>query len=379
MQIGIFETDHFEGSYPVIKLFDNGQNEITIFTHEKSYRQFKHLFKGDIKRYTWIVKKPSESKYHFIYRIYKKANQKKLDFLYLNTISDNHIIHALMIARLRNMRVITTLHDVNGYFSFEPSFRVRRWVRYIGKKNLVRQVKEFNVVSSTMVEYLRNKLPSDKKVHCIPGCVFEQIEGEETTSPTMSPIKIVVPGTIDRRRRNYELVFDLLEKINKTSIEVRVVLLGGVSHEHGNSIIARCRAYASRMSNLQFFERDVVEQPLFDHEMNEAHLVLIPSVVNTVIADGISETYGLSISSGVIFDVIKHAKPFIVPRKLTVPADLNDSCFAYSSIAELAEFLKDLLLYPEKYGRWSDHAIINSNKYTIEKIREKNVLLFGGN
>ena len=48
MHVGIFETDHFEAAYPVIRLFDNGENDITIFVYEKSYRQLQFLPAGKI-------------------------------------------------------------------------------------------------------------------------------------------------------------------------------------------------------------------------------------------------------------------------------------------------------------------------------------------
>ena len=53
MKAGIFETEHFEGSYPVIKLFDHNNNEITVFTYEEAYRQFRHLFPEEPRRYEW--------------------------------------------------------------------------------------------------------------------------------------------------------------------------------------------------------------------------------------------------------------------------------------------------------------------------------------
>ncbi|MEI9807412.1 MAG: hypothetical protein WDO16_05755 [Bacteroidota bacterium] len=44
--------------------------------------------------------------------------------------------------------------------------------------------------------------------------------------------------------------------------------------------------------------------------MDTAHFVFIPSVIATKICGDIPETYGISKSSGNMFDVIKHAKPF---------------------------------------------------------------------
>lgn len=168
MQIGILETDHFEGAYPVIKLFDNGKNQITIFTYENSFRQFEYLFKDNITRYNWVIKKSSESKYHFIYRLYKNSRKSKFDLLYLNTIADNHIVYAIMIAGLRNIRIVTTLHDINGYFSFVPATNIRRWIRCIGKRCLIKSVKEFNVVSSTMVDYLKKSCQRIKQSIAYP-------------------------------------------------------------------------------------------------------------------------------------------------------------------------------------------------------------------
>jgi hypothetical protein len=45
MRVGIFETDHYEGAYPVIKLFDIPSNELVIFTNPATYQRFSDLFK----------------------------------------------------------------------------------------------------------------------------------------------------------------------------------------------------------------------------------------------------------------------------------------------------------------------------------------------
>ncbi|MBC7826239.1 MAG: hypothetical protein H7122_00730 [Chitinophagaceae bacterium] len=375
MQIGIFETVHFEGAYPVIKLFDNGHNEITIFTYETSYQQFEHLFKDGMHKYNWIVKQESESKYEFIVRLYKISKKSKLDILYINTISDNHILYAITIALLRKAKIIVTLHDINSHFDFEPGLSIRKWIRYIGKRSLIKAVNDFNVVSSTMVTYLKNKLPSYKKVHCVPGSIFEQSKRPASLNNISGSIHIVIPGTIDQRRRNYELVFDLLDEINQKKIDISIVLLGGIN-EYGKDILDKCKQYISKTGVLKFFQTDIVDQPVFDNEMDEAHFILIPSVIDTVISDGIRETYGLSISSGTIFDVIKHAKPFIIPEQLAIPDNLESSCFKYSAQKDIIPFLESFLANPEKYSKWKRSALQNSQEYTIENIRKGNAGLF---
>jgi hypothetical protein len=376
-QIAIFETEHFEAAYPVIRLFDNSLNQITIFSYQQSYRQFQYLFKDDVHRFRWIVKDDNESKYHFIYRMYKEVRRNNIQLLYLNTIGNNHIFYALMIRLLPKVRTVVTLHDINGHFNFKFSFSVRRWIRYMGKRSLIRAVKEFNVISAPLAPYLQSKLPAHKRVYNVPGAVFEGLSAECLPPAETGKINIVVPGTIDGRRRNYETVFELLQQCNEAGLPVSITLLGSHYGEYGKMILQRCRAYAGSHSNLSFYENSlVVDQPEFDRVMNNAHVVFTPSVIDTIIFDGITETYGLSISSGNVSDVIKYAKPFIVPHALTMPDNMESSCFHYKTVADIFLFLQHILNEPSFYEELSQKALSNSREYTIYKVRKRNALLF---
>jgi glycosyltransferase involved in cell wall biosynthesis len=374
MRIGIFETDHFEGAYPIIRLFDNGQNEITIFTYEEPYRQFQFLFGEQINRYQWIVKEKEETRYHFMHRLYRETRARQIDLLYMNTISNNHLFYAWLIRRLGKTRIITTLHDINSYFHFKPAFNLRRWIRYIGKRWFIRSVQEFNVVSDTMVDHLKSKLPAHKKVYSLPGAVYEM--AAPPVCPLSGTIQIVVPGTVDGRRRHYEIVFELLDACNKQAIPVAVILLGGFYGEYGQMILEKCRQYTRQHSNLQYYETKLVDQPEFDRVMNEAHLVFTPTVIHTILFDGIVETYGQSISSGNLFDIIKHAKPFIAPAVLTIPDRLKSSCVPYHNVDDIIALLKKILQDRDYYDQLTKNAEQNSLQYTIEKVRERNRAVF---
>jgi hypothetical protein len=374
MRIGIFETDHFEGAYPIIRLFDNGKNDITIFTYEEPYRQFTFLFGSQINRYHWIIKGKDESKYQFMVRLYRETRARKIDLLYMNTITDNHLFYALLIRLLGKTRIITTLHDINSYFTIKPALRLRRWVRYIGKRWFIKTVQEFNVVSDTMVDHLKSKLPAHKKVYSLPGAVYEMTTPHVPALTTT--IQIVVPGTVDGRRRNYETVFELLDACNRQDISIAVVLLGGFYGDYGQMMLEKCRSYAQQHTNLLYYDTKVVDQPEFDRRMNEAHLICTPTVIDTILFDGIVETYGQSISSGNLFDIIKHAKPFMAPAALTIPNRLTSSCVPYHSIDDMVALLKHIMQDPTLYPRLTKNAEQNSLQYTIEKVRERNPGVF---
>lgn len=376
MQIGIFETEHFEGAYPVIRLFDDGHNRITIFTYQQAYRQFKHLFAEDMHRYEWVVRGDDESKYQFIRRIYRETKQRKIGLLYMNTVTNNFIFYAWLVRLLKGIRVVVTLHDINNYFHFTPAVSLRRWIRYIGKRSLVKSVREFNVVSETMVPYLESKLPASKKVHNLPGAVFDPTQYLNLAPAVDGKLRIVVPGSVDNRRRNYNSVFELLDQCRH--LPVSVTLLGGFAHSYGMAVKEKCRQLSAQYPNLAFYGDEVVDQPEFDRVMNEAHLVFIPSVVDTIISDGTKERYGMSISSGNIFDVIKHAKPFIIPVTLKIPDRLASSAITYTVIGEIVAHLETLVQQPERYPQLLEQALHNSKEYTIPKVRERNATLFTG-
>jgi hypothetical protein len=110
--------------------------------------------------------------------------------------------------------------------------------------------------------------------------------------------------------------------------------------------------------------------------MNAAHFVFIPSVIYTKICGDTSEEYGKTKSSGNIFDVVKHAKPFIVPAALTIPVNLQTSCFKYKSHGDILDLFKKIIVTPGYYDQWQKNAFENSRQYTIEKVRERNPGLF---
>src|SRR5262245_21456227 len=121
MKIAIFEKEHFEGAFPVIKLFDRPGNEVTVVTSVETHKRFSDLFGDDMKRFTWeIISR--EDKLGFFYSLYEILKRNKPDLLYINTISDNHLLYARVLRRLRLPRVVMTVHDINCLFESRPSW-----------------------------------------------------------------------------------------------------------------------------------------------------------------------------------------------------------------------------------------------------------------
>lgn len=372
MRIAIFEKEHYEGAFPVIKLFDVPGNTITIITSADTHPRFLDLFKAKSNRYSWQIL-PVDSKARFFKALYRCLKEINPDILYINTISDNHLLYWFVLRNLHLHRTVMTVHDINCLFESRPSLQFRKMIIHIGKKRLLRRIDEFNVVADTMTAYLRTK--TNKNSHNVPGSVFEE---RYFPQPISGVINIVVPGSLDKKRRDYKQVYELASSASKEGLSLNITLLGGYWNESGKSIAARAAEFQSDYCKIKVYPVAIVDQDEFDKQMDAAHFVFIPSMIKATICGDTPEIYGLTKSSGNIFDVIKHAKPFIVPAGLMVSQLLLTSCFRYNSIDEIVVFLKMLVHSPIDYDIWQRNALANSQNYTIEKVRERNQALFNG-
>ena len=372
MKVAIFETEHFEAAYPLVRLFDNGHNEITLFCYPAAQQQLEHLLKDTRNNYEWITKKERQSRFSFIRKMYREVKKRKIELLYLNTVSDNFPGYAFLVRKLPDVRIIMTVHLINSFFSTTKKYNYRRLFNHWGKKRLHTRIKEFNVLGQAMVPVLRQKLPPDKIIHCIPGVVYEASAINTLPRPLQNPVRIVVPGSIDGRRRDYEQVFDLLILLQKEDIPVLITLAGSFYKEYGQHILAKCKHWRGKNQQLVYYENGHIDQPEFDKLLQEADLVFMPSVIHTMIDDGVEETYGLTVTSGNISDAVRHAKPFIIPELLIIDSWLEKSCLRYTSVKDIVDFI--LLTHEDTwiYQNLQKAAIEGAKEYSAGKIRLRN-------
>jgi hypothetical protein len=371
MKVAIFETEHFETAFTVIRFFDLPGNKITVYTSKEMFGRLNDLLRGDTHRFDWEIF-PGSNRLRLFTFLHKKLKKQTPDILWLNTVTNNHLLWAFVLKTLHFKKTILTVHDINCLFESQFRFSFRNAITHWGKKGLIKRVDEFNVISNTMIDYLRQHV-KEKKIHNIPGAIFAN--GNAKHFP-QGQLQIVVPGSIDQKRRDYEQVFELAIMADKMSVALTIVLLGGYSSEYGKTIVNRAREFRSEFCQLITYQAKIVDQDEFDLQMDAAHFVFIPSVIHTRICGEIPEEYGKTKSSGNIFDVVKHAKPFIAPAALTIPVNMQTSCFKYNNPGDILDLFKKIISEPENYDQWQKIAIQNSRQYTIRKIRERNPELF---
>jgi hypothetical protein len=371
LKTGLFETEHFEVAYPMIRALDMPGNELFLFVNSDTRRRLGDLLGDDAKRYHWVVQEDNVSKRAFIWTMYRTCKKENISILFLNTVTAHFMLYGWIAALLKPAKVILTLHDANNFLRSRFSFHPRILVRHIGKKLLGRFCDVYITVSETMQHHIKNSMGVKKPVLYIPGAVFDKGDNALQSFLPGQRLRLAVPGSIDGRRRDYDKVFELLERINKQSLPIDIVLAGGPYGDYGQTVIDKCRAYNASYSNLIFYETPVIDQPVFDMAIDSCHFIWIPSVIKTTIADGIAETYGLTKSSGNLYDAVKHARPLLAPVALTISARFQYTSCQYTSIDALFDVLQTIIHSPGTYRHWSQEALANAKTFTIDYLREK--------
>ncbi len=372
MHVVIFETEHFEAVYPVIRLFDCNDNTITIFCYKNTWHQLQHMLGEDFNRYTWIVKNETESKVRFIYKLYKYTKHNETAILYLNTISNNFLFYGLLVKYSPAKRIIVTAHIINNLFVKGKIDSFKSCVRHWGKRYLLPKVQEFNVITTTLLPALQHFSPQ-AKIHCVPGGIYEPQSGLQKDL-LLQTLHLVVPGSIDKKRRDYDSILELARQLEEAGIKSVITLLGKPVGDYGHNIIEQVSRLPKHHVSFITYSSEV-EQDKFDQHIRDAHFIFSPLVSRAVFDDGIEEIYGKTICSGNISDIIRHVKPFVLPAHVNLEKPLTLTAFTYTDTDAILVFLKKIVQVPGLYNSYVQKIQEAALYYTAQAIRDRNPTL----
>ncbi len=373
MKVVLFDSGHFETAYTLIRLFDIPGNRITIVTDGPTEIVLKSMLPDEVERYDWIIADRWISNWHYFAYIRKQLAKIRPDMIYLNTIDRQPFFYALLINLLPTTRVILTIHDINCFFQKGKTSDIRLFLKWTSRKLLLSKTEGLNVIAETMIAHLRSQVKKKIPLFHIPGAVFEQ---QATPGVISDRIRLVVPGTIDKRRRNYDEVFLLCELLEEAALPVDIILLGGYNGNYGKAVIAKARHWESKFICLKSYDTSLIPQPEFDRVMQEAHFLFCPVQVHTKICGDVDEVYGISKSSGALSDAVRHAKPLILPESYKITSSMKAACFRYKSLNEITDLVYKIFREPEIYHAWQENALRYAKWFTIPQVRERNLSLF---
>ena len=310
-----FQKNHYDYVISVQEnLYKQGFRKILLYLSQEIYTGFSKEIKI-IKNHIDLTKVKVYKNKNIYRNVFIDLFKEKPDKIYINTISygKDLLIYSLLLFLL-NFRIIITVHNVNTFFNFTQN---KRNIKSMAKKLLINYIKtradKFIVLNEYIKDYAKNFTEKDIEVipFKLPINNKNLINNEKLYKKNM--IKIVIPGTVNDKRKDLINLLEIIEKILNKRKDLLFIFLGKLDKKNTKGTIQRKFNFLKEdfNNNIIWFE-NYVSQDQFNTYMIQSNVILAP-LNKEIIVYGGKELYGISKASGAEFDAYKYGKKLIIP------------------------------------------------------------------
>ncbi len=361
MKIAVFDPSGSHGNFAITqsKIFD--QDQIEWFIHNNVAERFYDIGIAQPNNKNLHCYFTKKSKLAFYLKTIRLLNNSSWDIVFFNTLQSDWLLNFIFYIFIkRSAFIILTIHNVNSFFYHHKNMSLRSFIKNRTKAIALKK-SHFNVFSENLKEQLLKYHPK-ATVFVIPY----QIYSPTTTTPVIEStkkLKIVIPGSIDLKRRNYSFILEALK--NTSNIQnIQFVFLGKPIGLGSNEIIHEFEKFKDSVICFKHF----VSKVEYEKHMLTADIICGP--LNRFYQnDGTTEEYGKSKETGITFAMIKYALPCLFPEELTVMNEIKTGAIFYSSPLNLAQIIEELSIDEKKLNLLKINATINAQKFDRQNIK----------
>ena len=381
--IGILETHfHIKLINTLMKICKTEKTNVTVFTTPEIYSRIK-IYIDDKSKYEIVLKEEDESINNYLKRV-EKICEKKIDLLFVNTIQMSMIDIPHFIGFKPKSKMILTVHVTNHFLRAKFAYKTKNIIRAIDvnlgifllRNFVLKNFDAINVIYSPLKKYIEENTKYDKPIFEIPYNFYDETR-KIKPSVKDEKIRIIVPGLIEKYRRDYEIVFSVFEEIfKKHGDKVILHLLGKPVGLYGENIYERCEKLKNKGYNV-FCSKSFIPEVEFDKISSNADVIFSPIKVKAARDTGIVEIYGVSEGSALPFEAVQYQKPLIVPENFNIIDEIKSSTLKYKSRDDLFKIFDELITNKSKLSKLKNEAVKNSEKMSLKVLKryfEDNVL-----
>jgi len=353
-----FGKSHHEYIETQLKIFR--KDDVSIVTSDF----MKENINKDIAmspNFSWKTKDGTRNAIE-IFDLIKLLNKTRPDYVFINTLQNDWFKYAVIALSIyKSIKIVLTIHNINSYFERPVIFSIKNYYKLFLKILVFKRANIYNVYGEKLKQYLKTKVKK-KEILTIP---FQLCDLDEHVLKKQSDnsFKIVVPGTVNMRRRDYTMIENLLEYDDISTSNIEIILLGRPREEAGKNFVER----NSENKKLKVYMEFVTSEE-FHYQMSNADIILAPLIEN-IRFDGVTEYYGLSKEGGASFLAIKYQLPLIIPKYIEPMTEIESSTIQYEDVLDLREILC-CLIRQESYSSYYCEAITNSKKFELSVVRK---------
>jgi hypothetical protein len=377
MKIGILEImpkGHYTLVDSITRIFSSDdKNEIYIFTHNKGAEVLNPLLSEIGKNIHILEKNPNESVTSFLNEI----PALRLDRIYIVTLEK---YFSEIYSCNFNIPIYLFIHNIDSWFQVKLGYRLYNFfknfslspkiVYYIKtsfiyptlRKKIIAKVYDSKgkfVVLNKILKTELTRFVKKELVEVIPFSVYN--ERLKDNSKNNSLLRICIPGMVSLIRRDYFSLFKFIENdIEYFKNKLELDLLGGISAEEGGEkVIEYANKLISKGIKITYYSKPLVPLFEFDHILTQADIIL----GNLHITLNKYSKYGKTKESGIIFTMIRCAKPGFLPDGYSLIDDLKSSSIIFKDYKDLDNIIRDLIQNPFKLQKLKEEALVNSGNF----------------
>lgn len=374
-EIGILEIRrHVPVLYTFCKICKTPETKVTIFTTKDLYLRLTTYLK-DTEQYNFVIKDEKESIKSFLKRVETYCNEK-IDVLFVNTIHETFLDLFCYLRFDPKCKKILVVHHVNAWIRPKLVFNPLHPIRTADTNAATLLIKQFifpkfdaiNVIYHPLKTFIKENTNYEKNVFTIPTSIFEDTY-EDKGSKINNEIKVVIPGLVQKHRKDYSPVFSAFENLfsNYKGL-IELAIPGLPVGKFGKQVYEKFSQMKKEGNEVEIFDKFVPDD-IFNKLLIDCDIILAPIRIKTRADGDIEEIYGRTVGSGVIYNAIQYAKPIIVPKDFVMLPELETSTLTYSGEKELEQQITNLINNPDKIIQLKKEAYQNAQKFSLKNLQ----------
>jgi len=362
MKIAIFDPSGSHGHYAYTQSIVFEKEHIEWFIHKNVTKRLNDLGVLDNGNNTFNSYSNKYFKYFYYLKSIISLNRRKWDIVFFNTLQSDWLPNFIFFLFIKkSVNIVLTIHNVNSFFATADKKSFTSFIKALTRSLALKKCK-LNVYGTNLKQRLLEFRPNSE-VFLFPYEAYSpktiiHKKGNENI------LKIVIPGTVDLRRRNYELVLSVVKNISHIK-HIQFILLGKPVGQGSTDLIAEFKKYRDSV----IYYTSFVDEDEFEKQMLSADIVLGP-LHKYFKTDETIEEYGVSKETGITFAIIKYALPGIFPAELTIMDEIKSGVTSYKDASELTEIITELSTNKHKLQQLKDNALANAQKFEVKKVKK---------
>ena len=181
----------------------------------------------------------------------------------------------------------------------------------------------------------------------------------EDSSGDNKILRICIPGVITQAKRDYLSLFEVLEKhADALKDRIDLYLLGYITDREKDEMSAAIQKLIDSGYQVLYHDTFVYGEE-FDKAIANCDLLLN----NQFISKNSTEVYGKTKESGMIFNMLRAAKPGVLPREYNVSQEFYDCTLFFDSYDTLVALIQEIVDDPQRLEQLKNAAQKLSTSY----------------